>query len=111
MRRGHPKTEAATYVNFALRLPPDVMSVIRARAEESGAAINVELVRAVQRGLGLPTKTYPAPPPLPSREAPGPVETHDILPDGGLVEEAHRAVMRFPRGGTAVLPGSKVPAQ
>jgi hypothetical protein len=56
-----PKTEAADYERFPARLPSDVMQALRAKAKESGAAINVELVKAARRGLRLPVKKDTSP--------------------------------------------------
>jgi hypothetical protein len=48
-----PKTDAADFVHFALRLPKDAMDAVRARATRSGAPLNTELVRAILRDLHM----------------------------------------------------------
>jgi predicted HicB family RNase H-like nuclease len=50
-----PKTAAAEFVKFALRIPKDLMDAIRSKAAKSGAPVNTEIVRAIRRDLRLPT--------------------------------------------------------
>jgi predicted HicB family RNase H-like nuclease len=53
---GRPATKAADYVHFPLRLPKELMDVLRAKAAESGAPINTEVVRALRRDLQVPAQ-------------------------------------------------------
>jgi hypothetical protein len=46
-----PATEAAEYERFPARLPRELMDTLRANAKKTGAPINVELIKALQRGL------------------------------------------------------------
>jgi hypothetical protein len=55
-----PKTDAATFVHFALRLPKKAMDAVRARSARSGAPLNTELVRAILRDLHMPATAEPA---------------------------------------------------
>ena len=52
-----PKTAAAEFVKFPLRIPKDLMDAIRSKAAKSGAPVNTEIVRAIRRDLRLPAKT------------------------------------------------------
>ena len=49
-----PKTEAAEFVKFPLRIPKDLMDVLRSKAAKSGAPVNTEMVRAIRRDLRVP---------------------------------------------------------
>jgi hypothetical protein len=46
-----PATQAAEYERFPARLPRELMDALRANAKKTGAPINVELIKAIQRGL------------------------------------------------------------
>jgi len=48
---GRPLTASATYVQITVKLPPDLLGVLRARATESGAPLQTEVIRALKRGL------------------------------------------------------------
>lgn len=54
-----PRTEASVYERFLARLPVDVMEILRERSAESGAPLNTELVRSLQRDMGLTQRTSP----------------------------------------------------
>ena len=52
-----PRTIASTYVRFGpVKLPPELMAALRARAEASGAPINTEIILALRKGLKMPLK-------------------------------------------------------
>jgi predicted HicB family RNase H-like nuclease len=51
-----PKTAAAEFVKFPLRIPKELMDALRLKAARSGAPVNTEIVRAIRRDLRLPAK-------------------------------------------------------
>jgi hypothetical protein len=46
-----PKTQAATYERFSLRLPPELLARVRALTSMSGAPVNTALVRLLELGV------------------------------------------------------------
>jgi len=53
-----PKTIASTYVQFTMKLPPELAAVIRARSQASGTPMNTEIIHALCKGLGLSPKPF-----------------------------------------------------
>jgi len=48
-----PKTEAADYERLTLRLPSDVMAVLRQQASTIGRAVNTHALYVLRYGLGM----------------------------------------------------------
>lgn len=57
---GRPKTIAATYARFLLRLPQELMDSVRREAEVNERSVSVELQRLIRSGLQQQTSTRSA---------------------------------------------------
>lgn len=55
-----PKTVASTYERFPVRLPKELLRLIRVRSRLSGRPMNLEIIEALKRGLHLTSRSQDA---------------------------------------------------